>query len=100
MNKTLRNLAASAALAVASVPALGARTKILVGGEDGTRFTWQDKPVVLPFTDKAKLRKEMLAWNAKVDAKKADKRKQRRVDKIVDHAVARGRNDYRYDRNA
>ena len=94
MNKSLRNLAASAALAIASVPALGARTKILVG-DDTTRFSWVDKPVVLPFTDKAKLRKEIAAWNRAVDAKKAAKRKQRRMDKIVDRAVARQANLYR-----
>jgi len=99
MNKTLRNLAASAALAVASVPALGARTKILVG-DDTTRFSWVDKPVVLPFTDKAKLRKEIAAWNKAVDAKKAAKRKQARLNKIRDRLAQRGMNDYRYDRHS
>jgi len=93
MNKSLRNLAASAALAIASVPALGARTKILVG-DDTTRFSWVDKPVVLPFTDKAKLRKEIAAWNRAVDAKKAAKRKEKRLNKIREHATKRAEKLY------
>ena len=95
MLNTRSSLLVAAAMAMASVgiaaPAAASRTRTL--GDDRTRYEWKDKPRIDPRARTQ--RQEITAWNAKVDAKKADKRKQRRMDKIVDHAVARQANLYR-----